>query len=141
MKTWLAGIALFAVLAVAAQAETVAGTVVDRSNRPVANATVTVTFASSAPLQTKTDAAGRFTVETTEPPAALTLRKNGFAWFTLSLAAVAPSVVADLRIRLDPQLVLIEEFRPRSVCGAFQPYQLWDRYDIVPGGPCGAPKH
>ena len=142
MKTMLAGIALFAALSTAAQAEIVAGTVVDRANQPVANVNVTVTFASrTPPLRTKSDAAGRFTAETAETPVAVTLEKTGFETATMSIAALAPSVMADLHIELLPRLVIIERYMTRSVCGAFQPYEPWDRYVIVPGGMCGTPKH
>ena len=144
MKTWLAGIVLFAALSAIAQAELVAGTVVDRSsNQPVPSATVTVTFASGAkPVQTTTDAAGRFAVETTETPAYVTLKRNGFETFSLSIVALAPSVIADLHIWLNTRLVMMKgDLVIRSVCGAFQPPQTWDHYVLVPGGMCGSPKH
>ena len=143
MKTWLAGIVLFAALSAIAQADLVAGTVVDRSSNPLPNANVTVTFASGAnPVQTTTDAAGRFAVETTETPAYVTLKRNGFETFSLSIVALAPSVIADLHIELNARLVMMRgDLVIRSVCGAFQPSQAWDHYVLVPGGMCGSPKH
>ncbi len=140
MKTWLTGLMMFAALTAAAQAEIVAGTVVDRNtNMPVPNANVTVTFASGAkPLQTKTDPAGRFRVETTQTPASVTALNRIFEPFSMNLDALAPSVLADLRIVLNTRLVMLEHYGPRSVCGAFQPYQPWDRYVLVPGA-CGVP--
>ncbi len=141
MKTWLAGIMLFAALSAGAHAEIVAGTVVDRTNRPIPNAIVTVTLASGArPLQTRSDADGRFTVETSETPASVTLQQNGFDPQTMHLAAVAPSVMAELRIELMYKLVTIERYGARSACRAYQPYQPWDVYVVIPGGTCGAPK-
>ena len=142
MKTWLTGIMMFAALSAAAQAEIVAGTVVDRSsNQPAPNVNVTVTFESGAkPLLTKTDAAGRFSVETTETPAYVTLHSTRYEAFTMSIVAVAPSVMADLYIGLNTKLVMIRDtYGPRSVCGAYQPYRPWDQYVFVPGA-CGAPK-
>lgn len=142
MKTWLAGLTVFAALTAAAQAEIVAGTVVERAtNQPVANASVTVTLASGAqPVHAKTDAGGRFTIETAGAPASVSVQRGSFFEpYTMTLAALAPSVMADLRIALDGRLVIIERLTTRSVCGAFQPRQLWDHYDLVPGG-CGAPK-
>ncbi|MEA2785688.1 MAG: Carboxypeptidase regulatory-like domain [Candidatus Eremiobacteraeota bacterium] len=143
MKTWLAGIVLFAALTTAARAEIVAGTVVNSwSNQPVQNANVTVTFASgSMPVHTTTDATGRFMVETTETPVAVTLRRNGFETFTVSIAAIAPSVMADLHIALNARLIMISIDRARSRCGAFQPSQPWDHYELILGGMCGTPKH
>ena len=141
MKTWLAGLALFAALSAAAQAEIVAGTVVERaSNQPAPNVNVTVAFASGTrPLQTKTDADGRFSVETNETPASITLQNSRFETHTMGLVAVAPSVMADLHIGLNYRLVTISVDRARSMCAAFQPYQQWDTYVLVRGG-CGAPK-
>ena len=141
MKAWLAGLMMFAALSAAAHAEIVAGTVVDRAtNQPVPNANVTVTFASSArPLHTKTDAAGRFTVETTEAPAAVTVGNRLFEAYTMQLGAIASPVIADLHIVLNPQLTRIETYGSRSVCRAFQPYQTWDVYVLV-RGQCGEPK-
>jgi hypothetical protein len=141
MKTWLAGMMMFAALSAAAQAETVAGTVVDRSsNQPAANVDVTVALASGArPLQTKTDAAGRFTVETNETPATVTLHGPRFETYTMQLVALAPSVLADLHIGLNTRLVSISIDRAYSACRAFQPYQPWDVYVLV-RGTCGQPK-
>ena len=142
MKTWLAGIVMFAALSAAAQAEIVAGTVVDRAtNKPVANAHVMILLKGAPSLQTKTDAAGRFTVETNATPDFMTVQSRRFEPYSMQLIAVAPSVMADLRIGLNTRLVQIEWYGPRTMCGAFQPHQLWDRYDVVPGGTCGAPGH
>jgi hypothetical protein len=142
MKTWLAGIVMFAALAAAAQADIVAGTVIDRgTNQPIANANVTVTFASGAkPLHTKTDAAGRFTVETTETPAYVTLISARYETFTMSIAAVAPSAIADLHIWLNTRLTpMKDDLVRRTWCEAFQPSRPWDFYSLMPGR-CGMPK-
>ena len=141
MKTWLAGILMFAALSAAGQAEIVAGTVVDSSsNQPVQNANVTVTFASGAmPMHTTTDATGRFVVETTETPANVTLHRLGFETFTLSITAIAQSAMADLHIALNTRLVNIAIDRARSRCRAFDPAQPWDRYELILGM-CGTPK-
>jgi hypothetical protein len=141
MKTWLAGVVMFAALSAAAHAEIVAGTVVDRSsNQPAPNVNVTVTLVSGArPLQTKTDAAGRFTVETNETPVNVTLHGARFETYTMQLVALAPSVLADLHIGLNTRLVTISIDRVRSACRAFQPYQPWDVYVLVRGS-CGEPK-
>ena len=141
MKTWLAGIVMFAALSTAAQADVVAGTVVDRSNNPAPSVNVAVTFASGArPVRTKTDAAGRFVVETAEPPASITLQSGVFEPYTMGLLAVPSSVMADLHIELMYRLVTIGRDPSRgSACNAFQPSQLWDTYVLVRGG-CGTPK-
>src|ERR1700681_120501 len=143
MKTWLAAFTLFAALSTAAQAEIVAGTVVDRSsNQPVPNVTVTVTFTSGAkPAQTRTDAAGYFSIETSETPTYVALSRTGFEPFTMSIVSVAPSVIGDLHLVLNTRLTpMKDDYRQRSMCGAFQPSQSWDHYVIIPGGSCGAPK-
>ena len=141
MKTWLTGIVMFAALTAAAQADIVAGTVVDGSSRPVANVNVSVTFASGTrPLRTKTGADGHFTVETSETPANLTLQGSRFDTYTMGLGALAPAALADLHIELMYRLVIIARDPSRgSVCNAFQPYQTWDVYVLVRGG-CGMPK-
>jgi hypothetical protein len=142
MKTWLAGIVMFAALSAAAQAEIVAGTVVERaSNQPAPNVNVTVTFASGTrPLRTTTDADGRFSVETNETPASITLQNGRFEPYTMGLTALAPSVMADLHIVVDYRLVTISRDPSRgSACNAFQPSRLWDVYVLVRGA-CGTPK-
>src|ERR1700681_672390 len=97
MKTWLAAFTLFAALSTAAQAEIVAGTVVDRSStHPVPTVTVTVTFTSGAkPAQTRTDAAGYFSIETSETPTYVALSRTGFEPFTMSIVSGAPPGTAD----------------------------------------------
>ena len=138
MKTWLVGFALFAALTAAAQADIVAGTVVDRSNQPVANADVAVTLASGEPpLHATTDAAGRFTVETDGAPASVSVRRGSFfEAYSMALAAVAPSVMADLHVVLNTRLVTIVRDVSRSACAAWQPWQTWDSYNVTPNG-CG----
>ena len=142
MQTWLAGIVLFAALTAAAQAGIVAGTVVDRAtNQPIANANVIVTLESGAkPLRTTTDAAGHFMVETNETPVYVTLYSPPFDTYTLSVAAVRVSEIADLHIGLYKHIVTMrDDLVRRSLCGAFQPSRQWDVYTVTPGS-CGAPK-
>jgi hypothetical protein len=141
MKTWLAAGMLFAMLSATAQAAVVAGTVVDaRTQQPVAGAKVTIALASGAPsLHATTDSVGRFSVDASETPVSVSLMRPGFEPYTMSLASMTPSAVADLRIALNVQLYMIERLEVRSACSPFQPQQLWDRYVLAPGA-CGMPK-
>jgi hypothetical protein len=138
MKTWLAGLVLFAGLAATAQADIVAGTVIDlASKRPVAGANVTVVVKSGAPpLQTKTDSAGRFTLDVADTPVSVSVQATGFEPYVMHLTAVAPSVTANLQLAVWRHFVW-EHGHYRHLCAAFQPDQVWDRYSFDSGGVCG----
>lgn len=144
----LAGIVLFAAMMPVAQAATVepatliAGTVLDSTtNRAVVGATVSLVFAPGVPpVETRTDDNGRFAIETMKAPSYVMVRRTGFETYTVTLAGVAESVVADLHIALHPRLILISRHNGYwpGPCAAFHPSQLWDSYVLSPRG-CGMP--
>ena len=139
MKMWLTGLALFASLVGTARADIIAGSVIDlASKRPVANAKVTVRVESGAPAQqTNTDSAGRFLLDVEEAPFELTVQAPGFDPYVMRLAAVHPSVLANLHIAVWRKIVWEHGMSYRRLCGAFQPGQLWDHYVLDPSGVCG----
>ena len=145
MKAWIAAVTMIAALTATTQATThaemVAGTVVDAAtNRPLAGAIVTVTFAPRVrPLRTKTDEAGRFTLVTTETPAYVTVTTDRFETFTMALSALAPSVMENLRIPLNRKLTPVSVDVARSACAAWQPMRIWVTYVMTPNG-CGRGK-
>lgn len=140
MKTIVAALALaLSALPLAANAEELRGTVLDLSSRPVAGATVTVTFADGKDVATNTDPLGRFTLDAAARPLRLRVQRTGYDVVTLSAEALA-AAQAQLRIVLIPRLQFISSHRGWgwSACGAFQPQQTIDTYRIVPGH-CGMP--
>jgi hypothetical protein len=143
VKAWLAGLALFAALTTPARAATITATVVDAiTKRPVAGADVTMTLSSGAqPLRTTTDREGRFTVETDVIPISIVVSAGRYERYVISTSNVSRAGVTGLVIALTHRMLPLDtDFHPRQLCGAFQPAQLWDRYDLVPGGVCGTQK-
>lgn len=138
--------------ATAAGSRRVAGNVIDGMFRtPVAGATVTVYVASGPPITTTTDNNGSFALDLDAAPVAVEVHgpvpRGGFQGFETWVAggsALAENA-AGLRVELVHRLInpgrltVISRDGSRSLCRAFQPNQLYDRYDIVPGQ-CGVAK-
>ena len=136
---------LLAALPLAARAEPVAGTVVDATTRaPVAGAPIAVTLSDrSAPVRATSDARGRFALDVPSAPVALTVTTARGAFALYDDYALAGSALRDhsanLQIALHRRLTVIEHYEARSRCRAFQPWQPYDVYEVVPGA-CGVPK-
>lgn len=142
MKAWLAGLALFAALSTAAQAELISGTVFDAvTKRPLPGASVVMTMPSDAPaLRTYTDALGRFSVETDVIPTDIVVSARYYETMTGATTVIARSGFTGLVLALPPRLINIsmhDRFPPvPSACAAFQPRQTTDRYTLI-SGRCG----
>ena len=145
MRINAAVLALCVVLApLAASAEPLAGTVIDRiSKRPIAGATVTATLASGASVSAMTDEAGRFVLDPSETPVSFSVRRLHYEAFDVA-AGTAGADPLNLAFALSPVLYVISShagFRSWSACEAYQSAsQGYNRYTVV-FGRCGVSPH
>jgi hypothetical protein len=145
MRITVAALALCIALApLAASAEPLAGTVIDRqSKRPIAGATVTATFASGPSVSTTTDEGGRFAFELAATPVSFSVRRMYYEAFDIA-AVTAGADPLHLTFALSPLLSMISShagFRSANACEAFQWHGQTYNRQVVEFGHCGVSPH